>query len=108
MSGDTKVIEKLRAVFTRKGVTSQSGEDWLEDFSGNRKSDTELEQWAARLSGIENKELRQLIQEVQCMRWSARILLERVRTEGCVPSEGSEDSAFRLAAWLVDARKGKD
>jgi hypothetical protein len=80
--------------------------DWLADFAASPKSDAELRTWRESLVGNEQAELRQLIAEAQCMRWTARLLLQRLRDIGDWPlREGQTDEPVRLAAWLLEVRE---
>lgn len=84
---------------------SESLQDWLDDFSPKLKTDAELRDWADSLSGPENAELRQLIQEAQCMRWTARVLADQLRDAGLWPDvQEPRKNALDMAAFFVEAR----
>jgi hypothetical protein len=86
-------------------TTPDSFRDWATDFSSSPKTDDELARWHAALSGDANQELRQLVGEAQCMRATARILLQRLRDCGAWPlREGQIDEPLRLAAWFLEVR----
>ena len=85
---------------------NDSEHDWATDFGAAPKTDGELERWHESLQGDGNAELRLLVAEAMCMRWSARILLERLRAAGRWPlRDGQDDGALKFAGWLVEQRK---
>ncbi len=84
--------------------TPQSFDDWITDFASTPKTDAELQALHIELVGEDNRESRQLVAEVQCMRWAARVLLERLREVGAWPGEGRENAVVRTAVWWLEQR----
>ncbi len=86
-------------------TSPNSFRDWTADFAGSPKTDDELAAWHAKLAGEANDEIRQLVAEAQCMRWAARVLLQRARDGGALPlRDGQIDEPLRIAEWLLDVR----
>jgi len=85
---------------------SDSFDDWAADFASSPKTDEELQRWHSSLPGDANTELRQLVSEAQCMRWTARLLLDRLRSLGAWPlRDGQVDEPLRIAAWFLEVRE---
>lgn len=86
-------------------MASEQYEDWLTDFASSALTDEELQTWLDASSGLEKDRTRQLIAEAQCMRWAARILLDRLEALPTGHSIGQmQDSVLDAAILLVHAR----
>ena len=82
----------------------QDLEEFYEDFGAQPLSAAELDTILERARIGSDVQLRQLVKEVQTLRWLLPVLLERIEKAG-EPVEDKDDQMLRIARFIIRGEK---